>query len=94
MPVHDWTLVDAGLFHAFHQDWISTLCRARLNAGVLPSDHFALREQSIQGPIPDVLTLRVAPVPDAPTLDPGGIAVATDPPRVRLVTQAEESLYV
>ena len=21
MPVHDWTRVDAGLFHAFHQGW-------------------------------------------------------------------------
>ena len=21
MPVHDWTRVDAGLFHDFHQGW-------------------------------------------------------------------------
>ena len=45
MPIHDWTRVDAGLFHAFHQDWIGVLARA-LNAGVLPPDYFALREQS------------------------------------------------
>lgn len=25
MPVHDWTRVDAGLFHAFHQQWISNV---------------------------------------------------------------------
>ena len=42
MPIHDWTRVDAGLFHAFHQDWIVILARA-LNAGVLPPDYFALR---------------------------------------------------
>ncbi len=57
MPIHDWTRVDAGLFHAFHQFWIVTLSRA-LNAGVLPADYFALPEQSIQGPVPDVLTLK------------------------------------
>ena len=53
MPIHDWTRVDAGLFHAFHQDWIGVLARA-LNAGVLPRDYFALREQSIRDPVPDV----------------------------------------
>jgi hypothetical protein len=58
MPIHDWTRVDAGLFHAFHQDWIGVLAR-ELNAGVLPPDYFALREQSTQGPVPDVLTLEL-----------------------------------
>jgi hypothetical protein len=29
MPVHDWTRVDAGLFHAFHQSWSVYLCDAR-----------------------------------------------------------------
>jgi hypothetical protein len=28
MPIHDWTRVDAGLFHAFHHDWVSVLSRA------------------------------------------------------------------
>jgi hypothetical protein len=23
MPMHDWTLVEAGIFHAFHHRWIS-----------------------------------------------------------------------
>ncbi len=40
-----WTRVDAGLVHAFHQDWIGVLARA-LNAGVLPPGYFALHEQS------------------------------------------------
>lgn len=50
MPVHDWTRVDAGLFHAFHQDWLIGLCNA-LNAGILPVDYFALAEQALQSPI-------------------------------------------
>jgi hypothetical protein len=44
MPIHDWTRVDAGLFHHFHQEWTVTLCNA-LNAGKLPPDYFALLAQ-------------------------------------------------
>ena len=29
MPIHDWTRVDAGLFHAFHQGWIIRLSDSR-----------------------------------------------------------------
>jgi hypothetical protein len=28
MPIHDWSRVDAGIFHAFHHDWITELARA------------------------------------------------------------------
>ena len=35
MPVHDWTRVDAGVFHDFHNVWIAFL-RNALNSGVLP----------------------------------------------------------
>jgi hypothetical protein len=92
MPIHDWTRVDAGLFHAFHQDWIGGLARA-LNA-VLPADFFAIREQSTRGPVPDVLTLKLS----GGNLDPGGRAtapaVATAPPRTRFTRRAEEQIYV
>jgi hypothetical protein len=27
MPIHDWTRVEAGLFHHFHQDWTIEICR-------------------------------------------------------------------
>src|SRR6266851_2379946 len=57
MPVHDWTRVDAGIFHAFHHGWIEELARA-LNRGVLPSDYYALPEQHAAGFGPDVLTLQ------------------------------------
>src|SRR3954447_8617745 len=41
MPIHDWTRVDAGIFHAFHHGWIEELSR-RLNRGLLPEDYYAL----------------------------------------------------
>jgi len=56
MPVHDWSRVDARIFHAFHHGWIEELSRA-LNRGVLPPDYYALPEQFAGGFGPDVLTL-------------------------------------
>jgi hypothetical protein len=93
MPIHDWTLVDAGLFHAFHQSWIVTLSQV-LNSGALPPDYYALPEQVIQGPVPDVLTLRLPS--DGPESSRGaaGLAVADAPPRVRVTRRAEEQVYV
>jgi hypothetical protein len=61
MPIHDWTRVDAGIFHAFHHDWITDISRA-LNRGLLPSDYYALPEQIAGGLGPDVLTLRFTPL--------------------------------
>lgn len=36
MPMHDWTRVEAGIFHAFHHRWISALSDT-LNGGTLPA---------------------------------------------------------
>ena len=91
MPVHDWTRVDSGLFHAFHQSWTIALCNA-LNAGTLPRDYFALPEQNIRGPIPDVLTLRLSPSADEPSSG-GALAVATAPLRTRVIRQTEADIY-
>lgn len=57
MPVHDWSRVDAGIFHHFHLEWIGELARV-LNRGLLPPDHYALAEQIASVWEPDVLTLR------------------------------------
>jgi hypothetical protein len=92
MPIHDWTRVDAGLFHAFHHGWIEELARA-LNRGVLPEDYFALPEQNIRGPIPDVLTLKLAGGSPEPTKSAGGTAVAVRAPRTRLTQRAEAGSY-
>lgn len=91
MPIHDWTRVDAGLFHAFHQSWIITLSLA-LNTGVLPPDYYAL--PSIQVPIPDVLTLKMLTDRDEPNGRRSGLAVAVAPPRTRLVRHADDRVYV
>jgi hypothetical protein len=92
MSVHDWTRVDAGLFHHFHHRWIDSLTDA-LNAGALPSEFFALVEQRIRGPIPDVLTLQLSPQTGPPPNGTAGLAVATAPPRVRHIKRSEAGIY-
>jgi len=85
MPTHDWTRVEAGIFHDFHTVWIGAI-RNSLNEGLLPSGYYALAEQHAGKMISDVLTLHTAEAaPDElPPLPPdtGGIAVAEAPPRV------------
>ncbi len=86
MPMHDWTRVEAGLFHHFHQRWISAICDL-LNTGGLPKGYFALGEQVAGGPIPDVLSLRSSRAPS-------GEQVATlPPPQTRFVHQSEHAVY-
>lgn len=92
MPIHDWTRVEAGLFHDFHHAWIEDIKRA-LNAGRLPPGYFALAEQVASGPIPDVLTLQVPSRSTGPPAASGGVAVADAPPRTAVVRQAEEDIY-
>jgi Protein of unknown function (DUF4058) len=92
MPIHDWTRVDAGLFHAFHQRWISALCDV-LNAGTLPPEYFALPEQSVRGPIPDVLTLQLSAEPRELSGASPGLAATVAPPRTRLVRRNEVDAY-
>lgn len=90
MPVHDWTRVDAGTFHAFHGAWITHLM-GRLNSGVLPAGYYALAEQHASGLIPDVLAL-THPDPRSGSAAPsGGLALADAPPAVgrRLVADSK-----
>src|ERR1700761_4622557 len=89
MPIHDWTRVDAGLFHDFHQDWTIELRRS-LNAGRLPPGFMALTDQKIGGPIPDVLTLHRGPRNPEKRETGSGLAVAAAPPRARFVDEIEE----
>jgi hypothetical protein len=57
MPMHDWTRVEAGIFHAFHHGWIHEIAKA-LNQGLLPPEYYALPEQQAAGFGPDVLSLQ------------------------------------
>ena len=93
MPVHDWTRVDAGIFHDFHHTWITEIKRA-LNRGLLPAEYYALAEQIAGGLGPDVLTLQRPAVGPPPPGDPtGGVALAASPPRVWHRLRAEPDLY-
>ena len=95
MPIHDWTRVSAGTWHAFHLSWIAEIQLA-LNGGLLPPDYYAQAEQ-IVGPLgPDVLTLQAPELPanaHALAAGAGGIAVATARPATRLCFNAEVDDY-
>jgi Protein of unknown function (DUF4058) len=94
MPIHDWTRVDAGIFHDFHLAWIAEI-RLSLNSGLLPSGYYALAEQVTGDFGPDVLTLK-RPVYGSLSADSepaGGVAVAQAPPKVRFHAQAEVDAY-
>ena len=90
MPIHDWTRVDAGIFHHFHQRWIAAICDV-LNDGLLPNDYYALAEQFAGGRIPDVLTLRGQPTQGATdrSNEPRGPAVNQTRPKTKYVVEAE-----
>jgi hypothetical protein len=94
MPMHDWTRVDAGIFHAFHHGWIHETARA-LNQGVLPKDYYALPEQVAAGYGPDVLTLQDQR-PDDDEPNGGGIATATalsTRPQTRFLAETNAPFY-
>jgi hypothetical protein len=87
MPMHDWTRVKSGTYHNFHYRWLATISN-QLNAGLLPPDLFAMAEQRVGGPEPDVLTLSTR----EPHLSGGsGTAVAT--PKTAVIERAEKIRY-
>ena len=89
MPVHDWSRVEAGVYHHFHNLWISRLSDA-LNSGLLPAEYYALVEQHAGQYVPDILTLHASsaqPPPgkkSTPGLNGGNVlTISKSPPRVR-----------
>lgn len=56
MPMHDWTKVEPGIYHAFHFNWIAQITQY-LN-GHLPEGYYALPEQRTGIFGPDILTLQ------------------------------------
>jgi hypothetical protein len=84
MPVHDWTLVQTGIFHHFHTVWIGHLSEALKD--VLPKGYYALAEQHLGRKQGDVLALHATDpeaYPKAPEPpETGTVAVAEAPPRV------------
>src|SRR2546425_919674 len=91
MAIHDWTRVEAGIFHHFHHDWITEIARA-LNHGLLPTDYYALAEQQAAGFGPDILTLQTRPSSD--TSDGSGSgALLLDRPKVRFSAESAHEFY-
>lgn len=83
MPIHDWTRVDAGIYHGFHLSWISHI-KERLNTGGLPPGYYADAEQHADERIADVLTLHAGPPRDpkpVPAVGPN-TAVLDTPPKL------------
>src|SRR5215210_6526561 len=96
MPIHDWSRVDAGIFHDFHHAWIEEIKRA-LNGGLLPDDYYAMAEQHAAGFGPDVLTLQGGDDEEGeggsrPTRT-GGNGLLVTPPRARLLGETEMEFY-
>ncbi len=82
MPIHDWTQVDAGIFHSFHLSWIAELTKA-LNGGVLPDGYYSLAEQHADRKIPDLVALHVGRQTPTSSFESNGVtAVLDSPPKV------------
>ena len=90
MPIHDWTRLEPGDFHHFHQRWISAIADA-LNTGGLPAGYMAMAEQVTGRPIPDVVTLQAQPRPSGES--DGGVAVAEQPPSAQVIARYEKGVY-
>jgi Protein of unknown function (DUF4058) len=101
MPVHDWSKVDAGIFHHFHHGWIDEIARD-LNGGVLPGDYYAMAEQHTSHFGPDVLTLQSRslgdhgqvekePIGSGPHSNGGGVILAR--PKASLAGETDLEFY-
>ena len=88
MPMHDWTRVEAGIFHAFHHNWITAISGA-LNGGLLPPEYYALPEQLAAGFGPDILALQTS---DDASTDTPSTGVLTRP-KTRFMAEAAGEFY-
>jgi len=90
MPVHDWTRVDAGIFHDFHLSWVVHLSEAA-NQAFLPEGYYAMIEQRAAPP-----DLRAADEPNVKELTPGPagpFSVAEAPPQVAVTMGADDNRH-
>src|SRR5713101_3508198 len=94
MPMHDWTKVPHGIYHAFHHGWINEIGRV-LNQELLPRDYYALPEQVAAGFGPDVLTLQDERARQEDDGKSGGVATAppVTRPKTRFFAETEAEFY-
>ncbi len=95
MPIHDWTRVDAGIFHHFHHSCVASIKRS-LNRGLLPPDYYALAERLTDNAAPEFRSLRqralASPEAERATFK-GGIDASETPPKVRFHGRMENAQY-
>jgi hypothetical protein len=96
MPIHDWTRVHAGTWHAFHLSWIAFI-QEELNQK-LPPDYYAQAEQKTGPYEPDVLTLQMSDSePDEKLHEgdtgSGGTMLLAAKPKTRYTYAADEDEY-
>ena len=88
--MHDWTQVEAGIYHAFHGPWLQAVARV-LNNGLLPDDYYALPEQVTTGMEPDVVTLHIPTPPSTQGTGDGVEDLDTHPPAVQLLERGRRT---
>ena len=92
MRIHDWTRVDAGVWHDFHIEWALAVKHA-LNDGLLPKGFYAQAERQASRYEADVLTLEQFSPNGGSSLDgspdDGGVATAVAPPRLSVERRAD-----
>ncbi len=91
MPIHDWSKVDANLFHDFHQAWTIGI-RNALNGGILPKGYSALVEQRTGGIVPDVLAIEHEVTLNRPSRSKGGVATASRSQKTRQLIYATKPI--
>jgi hypothetical protein len=89
MPMHDWTRVKPGIYHAFHSSWIQEMHKALLKT--LPPDYYCLPEQQAAGFGPDILTLKSDDEAASPAT--GGTATKTRP-KTRYTVETPTEFYL
>ena len=90
MPIHDWSRVDANVYHDFHQTW-SVCIRNALNSGLLPPGYSALVEQHAGSLVPDVLAVERRRKGNRPRKPAGGVLIET-PPQTRHVIKLQQKV--
>ena len=97
----DWTRVDAGTFHAFHQAWVTYISEG-LNDGGLPPGYYAHQERRFGAETAvagegDLLALEMPPGGAWDGGDGGGAVLLEAPPRAAVETDlsdlTEEAYY-
>ncbi len=94
MPLHDWTKVNSGIFHHFHQGWCWELGHALNRNGVMPKNLAALVEQKHGFKEPDVVAVELNLPDDTGSgySGSGGTALL-ERPKTRVTRQTDDEHY-